>query len=70
MMRWVLFFVGVVLVGAILKYIQYPDSLFACIAIVIAGLVIRDMLKMCDRLLDPPSPVFMIFVSKKGNEFH
>lgn len=46
-------------------YIEYPDSLFVCLSAIMAAYIISSMLRMCDRLLDPPSAIFLIFTRRK-----
>jgi len=56
---------GTLASGAALKYLEWPDSLFACLSLLIAAEVISGMLRMCDKLLDPPSAIFLIFCEQR-----
>ncbi len=58
---------GALVSGAIFRHIEWPDSLFACLSVLIAAEVISSMLRMCDRLLDPPPALFLIFFSHRNN---
>lgn len=57
--------VGALVSGVVLRYIEWPDSLFACLSVVMAAEIISSMLRMCDRLLDPPPTIFLIFCHEK-----
>ena len=52
--------IAVVVSAVVLVYVECPDSLFACLAVVVAAEVVSSMLRMCDRLLDPPPVVFQM----------
>jgi len=58
---------GALVSGVIVRYIEWPDSLFACLSVMIAAEVISSMLRMCDRLLDPPAVIFLIFSRHDDN---
>lgn len=58
---------GALVSGGILRYIEYPDSLFACLSVAVAADIISSMLRMCDRLLDPPPAIFLIFCRHRDN---
>jgi hypothetical protein len=58
---------GALVSGVILRYIEWPDSLFASLAVLLAAEVISSMLRMCDRLLDPPPAIFLIFCHHRNN---
>lgn len=58
---------GALVSEAILRYIEWPDSLFACLSLLMAAEVISDMLRMCDRPLDPPPAIFLIFCHHRNN---
>jgi|GEM_PF-2713679 len=58
---------GALVSGVVLRYIEWPDSLFACLSVMIAAEVISAMLRMCDRLLDPPPAIFLVFCHPKNN---
>lgn len=56
---------GVLVSGTALGCIEYPDSLFVCLSAVAAAHIISSMFRMCDRLLDPPPAIFLIFTRQK-----
>ena len=58
---------GALVSGVVLRYIEWPDSLFTCLSVMIAAEVISSILRMCDRLLDPPPAIFLIFCQNKNN---
>lgn len=58
---------GALVSGAALRYIEWPDSLFTCLSVLMAAEVISGMLRMCDRLLDPPPAIFLMFGHPKNN---
>ncbi len=51
----------------VFKVVEYPDSLFACLSAVFAVQVITGMLSMCDRLLDPPPAIFLLFTVREND---
>ncbi|MDH7602238.1 MAG: hypothetical protein QHI38_08840 [Armatimonadota bacterium] len=56
---------GALTSGIAIGFIEYPDSLFVYLSAVMAAYIISSMLRMCDRLLDPPSAIFLIFTRRK-----
>lgn len=52
---------GALVSAVVFRFIAYPDSLFACLSVALAVEAITSMLRMCDRLLDPPPAIFLIF---------
>lgn len=58
---------GVLVSGTALGCIEYPDSLFVCLSAMMAAYITNSMLRMCDRLLDPPSAIFLVFTQPKSN---
>ena len=62
--------IAVVVSAVVLVYVECPDSLFVCLAVGIAAKVTHSMLRMCDRLLDPPPAVFqMLFGRDKRKRY-
>lgn len=59
---------GALVSGVVLKYVAYPDSLFACLSVALAAEVTSSVLRMCDRLLDTPPAIFLIF-DRHGKNF-
>lgn len=55
---------GALVSGFTLRYMEWHDSLFASMSAVLAAEIISSMFRMCDRLLDPPPEVFLIFCKK------
>ncbi len=58
---------GVLVSAVVFRFIVYPDSLFACLSVWLAVEAITSMLRMCDRLLDPPPAIFLIFCRHENN---
>lgn len=56
---------GALTSGIAIGFIEYPDSLFVYLSAVMAAYIISSMLRMCDRLLDPPPAIFLIFTRQK-----
>lgn len=52
---------GVLACIVILRYISYPDSVMAFLAVAAAFVTADSLLQMCDRLLDPPPAIFRPF---------
>lgn len=52
---------GALVFVLVLTFVEWPDSLFACLSVVLAVDAIASMLRMCDRLLDPPAGIFLLF---------
>jgi hypothetical protein len=59
---------GTLVSGAAIGCIEYPDSLFVCLSAMVAANIISSMLRMCDRLLEPPPAIFLIF-TRSGKNF-
>jgi len=58
---------GALVSGVVIRYVEWPDSLSACLSVLIAAETISGMLRMCDRLLDPPPAIFLIFCHHRNN---
>lgn len=58
---------GALVSGIVLRYIEWPDSFFASLSVLVAAEVISGMLRMCDKLLDPPPAIFLMFCHPKNN---
>lgn len=59
---------GVLVSAVVFRFVAYPDSLFACLSVALAVETITSILRMCDRLLNPPPAIFLIFC-RHGNNF-
>ncbi len=53
----------------VFRFTDCPDSFFACLSVALAVDAITSMLRMCDRLLDPPVGIFVAF-GLHGNNFN
>jgi len=68
--------VGLAVCAMGIRYIICTDSLFACLAVAITAVIIDSMLRMCDRLLDPPPAIFRLIApdlweySRESNGHH
>lgn len=60
---------GATVSAVVFRLTDCPDSLFACLSVAFAVDVITSMLRMCDRLLDPPVGIFAVF-SLPENKFN
>lgn len=58
---------GVLVSVFALRFIEYPDSLFVCLSVMLAVEVVSSMLRMCDRLLDPAPAIFLVFCRHDNN---
>lgn len=58
---------GALVSVALLRFIEYPDSLFACLSVTLAIKIVSSLLRMCDRLLDAPHAIFLIFSGRKNS---
>lgn len=58
---------GALVSAIVFRFIACPDSLFACLSIWLAVEAVTSMLKMCDRLLDPPAAIFLVFCQHENN---
>ena len=62
--------VGMVVCAMVLRYISYPDSIMVCLAVALGFATAGSLLRMCDRLLDPPPVVFqMLFGRDKRKRY-
>ncbi|MHB9038739.1 MAG: hypothetical protein ACYC64_19000 [Armatimonadota bacterium] len=59
--RWGIYAVVGMLACAVMTHISNPDSVMACLAIALAVVTADGLLRMCDRLLDPPPVIFQLF---------
>lgn len=53
----------------LVRLTESPDPFIACLSVALAVDVVTSMLRMCDRLLDPPVGIFVVF-SLHGNNFN
>ena len=60
---------GALVSAVVFRFTECPDSFFACLSAALAVDAITSMLRMCDRLLDPPAGIFVVF-SLHGNNFN
>lgn len=58
---------GALVSAVVFRLTEFPDSFFACLSIALAVDTIASMLRMCDRLLDPPAGIFLIFSLHENN---
>ncbi|MHB9038663.1 MAG: hypothetical protein ACYC64_18595 [Armatimonadota bacterium] len=49
--------IGTTVCVIVLRYIDYPDPAMACLAVAVAVVTTDSLLRMCDRLLDPPPAI-------------
>ena len=54
----------------VFRFTDCPDSFFACLSLALAVDVVTSMLRMCNRLLDPPVGIFVIFSLHQNNLNH
>lgn len=58
---------GIAISAVVFRFVEYPDSFLACLSVWLAVDVITAMLRMCDRLLEPPAGIFVVFSSHENN---
>lgn len=51
----------------VFRFTDCPDSFFACLSVALAVDVVTSMLRMCNRLLDPPVGIFVVFSLHENN---
>jgi hypothetical protein len=61
---------GATVSAFVFRFTDCPDSFFACLSAAFAVDVVTSMLRMCNRLLDPPVGIFVVFSLHQNNFNH